>query len=397
MLCVEKGEKGMFIERNLKLADVLKKKSVFLFGPRQCGKSSLVEHELADAHLFDLLSSDTLIRLSSNPGYIEKTCTDGRIIVIDEIQKLPSLLDEVHRLIERRGFRFLLTGSSARKLRRKGVNLLGGRARVKRLHPFSASELKDLFDLDRAVNYGLLPLVVFSDEPEEELADYIDEYLRQEVIAEGATRNLPAFSRFLEVAACTNGEQIDYSAISRDAQVPRSTVQEYFRILKETLLADEVPVWKRGARRKTVETSKFYLFDSGVARRLSRRRETTPGSSEYGHLFETWVHHELRCYLDARVRDGEIAYWRTPAGVEVDFVVGNAAIEAKSADHIDNHDLKNLKAISEEGRFDRRIIVCREPKAAHVDGIDILPAREFVERLWNDELLDALSSAALLN
>lgn len=387
----------MFIERNLKLADVLKRKSVFLFGPRQCGKSSLVEHELADAHLFDLLSSDTLIRLSSDPGYIEKTCTDGHIIVIDEIQKLPSLLDEVHRLIERRGFRFLLTGSSARKLRRKGVNLLGGRARVKRLHPFSASELKDLFDLDRAVNYGLLPPVVFSDEPEEELADYIDEYLRQEVIAEGATRNLPAFSRFLEVAACTNGEQIDYSAISRDAQVPRSTVQEYFRILKETLLADEVPVWKRGARRKTVETSKFYLFDSGVARRLSRRRETTPGSPEYGHLFETWVHHELRCYLDARVRDGEIAYWRTPAGVEVDFVVGNAAIEAKSADHIDNHDLRNLKAISEEGRFDSRIIVCREPKAAHVDGIDILPAREFVERLWNDELLDALSSAALMN
>lgn len=378
----------MYIDRNLKLIEVLKRKSVFLFGPRQCGKSSLVSHDLADAHLFDLLSSDTLIRLSSDPGYIEKTCTDGRIIVIDEIQKLPSLLDEVHRLIERRGFRFLLTGSSARKLRRKGVNLLGGRARVKRLHPFSASELKDLFDLDRAVNYGLLPPVVFSDEPEEDLADYIDEYLRQEIIAEGATRNLPAFSRFLEIAACANGEQIDYSAISRDAQVPRSTVQEYFRILKETLLADEVPVWKRGGKRKTVETSKFYLFDSGVARRLSRRRETSAGTPEYGHLFETWVHHELRCYLDARVRDGEISYWRTSAGVEVDFVVGNAAIEVKSASRIDRHDLRSLKAISEEGHFDRRIIVCREPKTAHVDGIDILPAREFVERLWKDEIVD---------
>jgi predicted AAA+ superfamily ATPase len=282
-------------------------------------------------------------------------------------------------------------------LRRKGVNLLGGRARVKRLHPFSASELKDLFDLDRAVNYGLLPPVVFSDEPEEDLADYIDEYLRQEIIAEGATRNLPAFSRFLEIAACANGEQIDYSAISRDAQVPRSTVQEYFRILKETLLAEEVPVWKRGGKRKTVETSKFYLFDSGVARRLSRRRETNAGTPEYGHLFETWVHHELRCYLDARVRDGEISYWRTPAGVEVDFVVGNAAIEVKSANHIDRHDLRNLKAISQEGCFGRRIIVCREPKAAHVDGIDILPAREFVERLWNDELVDASTAAGFVN
>ena len=277
------------------------------------------------------------------------------------------------------------------------MNLLGGRARIKRLHPFSASELKDLFDLDRAVNYGLLPPVVFSDEPEEDLADYIDEYLRQEIIAEGATRNLPAFSRFLEIAACANGEQIDYSAISRDAQVPRSTVQEYFRILKETLLADEVPVWKRGGKRKTVETSKFYLFDSGVARRLSRRRETSAGTPEYGHLFETWVHHELRCYLDARVRDGAISYWRTPAGVEVDFVVGNAAIEVKSASRIDRYDLRNLKAISEEGSFNRRIIVCREPKAAYIDGVDILPARKFIERLWNDELVDASTTTGFAN
>ena len=384
-----KGEYKMFIKRNLDLSSTLKRKSVFLFGPRQSGKSSLVDHEFGDAHVFDLLSSDTLIRLSSDPGYIEKTCTDGRIVVIDEIQKLPMLLDEVHRLIEKRGLRFLLTGSSARKLRQKGVNLLGGRARVRRLHPFSASELGDLFDLDRAVNFGLLPPVVFSEEPEEELADYIDEYLRQEIIAEGATRNLPAFSRFLEVAALSNGEQIDYASISRDAQVPRSTVQEYFRILKETLLADEVPVWKCGAKRKTVETSKFYLFDSGVARRLSRRKETIAGTPEYGHLFETWVHHEIRCYLDVRTRDGEIAYWRTPAGTEVDFIVGDAAIEAKSAACINKHDMKGLKALAEEGAFRRRVIVCREPRPMTVDGIDILPAAEFIRRLWNDEIVDA--------
>ena len=301
------------------------------------------------------------------------------------------LLDEVHRLIEKRGFRFLLTGSSARKLRQKGVNLLGGRARVTRLHPFSASELGDLFDLDKAVNFGLLPPVVFSEEPEEDLADYIDEYLRQEIIAEGATRNLPAFSRFLEIAALSNGEQIDYAAISRDAQVPRSTVQEYFRILKETLLADEVPIWKRGVKRKTVETSKFYLFDAGVARRLSRRKETFARSVEYGHLFETWVHHELRCYLDVRTRDGEISYWRTPAGTEVDFIVGDAAIEAKSSAHIDKHDMKGLRSLSEEGPFRRRVIVCREPRSATVDGIDILPASEFIKRLWNDELVDVSS------
>jgi len=374
----------MEIARNLDVKSVLDHKSVFLFGPRQCGKSWLIDHTLSDFHLLDLLSTDTFLRLSQHPELLEQIGSDGKPIVIDEIQKLPGLLDEVHRLIERRGFRFLLTGSSARKLRKRGVNLLGGRARVKRLHPFSASELQEKFDLNRAVNYGMLPPVWQSTEPEEELADYIEEYLRQEIIAEAATRNLPAFSRFLEIAALANGEQIDYAAISRDAQVPRSTVQEYFRILKETLLADEVPVWRRGLRRKTVETAKFYLFDSGVARRLSRRRVTEPETSEYGHLFETLVHHELRSYLDVRTRDGEISYWRTPAGVEVDFVVGDVAIEVKSSKCVGRSDCSGLRAIAEEGSFSHRIVVCREPFARVEDGIEILPYGEFISRLWSD-------------
>lgn len=378
----------MYIERNIDINKTLSRKSVFLFGPRQSGKSSLIRQTLPKANVFDLLKADTFLRLSQNPQYIEQVCTGEQPIVIDEIQKLPSLLDEVHRLIEERGFKFLLTGSSARKLRREGVNLLGGRARIRRLHPFSASELGREFDLDRAVNFGLLPPIWFSDEPEEDLADYLDEYLRQEIIAEGATRNLPAFSRFLEVAALCNGEQIDYSAISRDAQVPRSTVQEYFRILKETLLADEVPVWKKGLKRKTVETDKFYLFDSGVARRLSRRMPVVPGTPEYGHLLETVVHHELRSYLDLRVRDGRLSYWRTAAGVEVDFVVGDAAIEVKSADHVSRMDFRGLNAISEEGEFSHRVVVCREPCARIEDGIEILPYGEFVSRLWSDGLVD---------
>ena len=378
----------MYVERKLDILGVLSRKSVFLFGPRQCGKSTLIDHVLEGAHVFDLLSSETFLRLSSDSGFIERTCTDDNVIVIDEIQKLPMLLDEVHRLIERRGKRFLLTGSSARKLRRKGVNLLGGRARVKRLHPFSAVEIGDSFDLDRAVNHGLLPSVWFSDEPDEDLSDYIDEYLRQEIIAEGATRNLPAFSRFLEVAALSNGRQIDYSSISRDAKVPRTTVQEYFRILKETLLADEVPVWKGGRGRKTVETSKFYLFDPGVVRKLTRRRQVVPGTAEYGQFFETWVHHEIRCYLDSKTRNGEMTYWRTPGGTEVDFVVGNAAIEVKSSERVDSKDIRGLKAISEEGDFARRIVVCRESLPSVVDGVDVLPANAFIERLWNGEIID---------
>lgn len=378
----------MEITRNIDIASVLAKKSIFLFGPRQCGKSWLIDHTLKDVHLIDLLSSEMFLRLSQHPEQLEQFGADGRPIVIDEIQKLPSLLDEVHRLIEKKGYRFLLTGSSARKLRKKGVNLLGGRARIRRMHPFSAFELKDHFSLERAINFGLLPSVWFSDEPEEDLADYIDEYLRQEIIAEGATRNLPAFSRFLEVAALANGEQIDYASISRDAQVPRSTVQEYFRILQETLLADEVAVWKRGVKRKTVETAKFYLFDTGVVRRLTRRREVVEGTPEYGHLFETLVHHELRAYLDARIRDGVINYWRTQSGTEVDFVVGTTAIEAKGKTVVDKRDLNGLRAIAEEGPFDRRIVVSREPLSRVQDGVEILPYRDFIDRLWSDMLID---------
>ena len=335
------------------------------------------------------------LRLSQHPEQLEQFGADGRPIVIDEIQKLPSLLDEVHRLIEKKGYRFLLTGSSARKLRKRGVNLLGGRARVRRLHPFSAFELKDLFSLDRAINFGLLPAVWFSDEPEEDLADYIDEYLRQEIIAEGATRNLPAFSRFLEVAALANGEQIDYTSISRDAQVPRSTVQEYFKILQETLLADEVAVWKRGTKRKTVETAKFYLFDTGVIRWLTRRSKVVEGTPEYGHLFETLVHHELKAYLDTRIRAGVINYWRTQSGTEVDFVVGNVAIEAKGKKMVDKRDLNGLRALAEEGPFDHRIVVSREPMARTQDGIEILPFGDFIDRLWNDNLID-VSTVALV-
>ena len=384
----------MEIARNIDIASILVKKSVFLFGPRQCGKSWLVDHTLKDVHVIDLLSSEMFLRLSQHPEQLEQFGEDGRPIVIDEIQKLPSLLDEVHRLIEKKGYRFLLTGSSARKLRKRGVNLLGGRARVRRLHPFSAFELKDLFSLDRAINFGLLPAVWFSDEPEEDLADYIDEYLRQEIIAEGATRNVPAFSRFLEVAALANGEQIDYTSISRDAQVPRSTVQEYFKILQETLLADEVAVWKRGTKRKTVETAKFYLFDTGVIRWLTRRSKVVEGTPEYGYLFETLVHHELKAYLDTRIRAGVINYWRTQSGTEVDFVVGNVAIEAKGKKMVDKRDLNGLRALAEEGPFDHRIVVSREPMARTQDGIEILPFGDFIDRLWNDNLID-VSTVAL--
>lgn len=377
----------MYIARKLVLDAVLRNKSCFLFGPRQSGKSCLIRSTLPDAQVFDLLKMDTLNRLARNPSYLEEVCVPERPVVIDEIQKLPQLLDEVHRLIEEKGLKFLLTGSSARKLRKGGVNLLGGRARMRHLHPFSAAELGEAFDLDRALNHGLLPGIWFSDEPDEDLAGYVGLYLEQEVLQEGATRNLPAFSRFLEVAALTSGEQINYAQIASDAQVPRSTVQEYFKILQETLLARELPVWGRGKSRKTVETSKFYLFDTGVVRKLQGRGRLAAGTGEYGHAFESWILHELTAYADCERREASICYWRTRTNLEVDFVVNDeVAIEAKAAANVKNSELKGLKAIAEEGPFRHRIVVSREPRARMVDGVVILPWQDFIARLWAGDL-----------
>ncbi len=377
----------MYIARKLDVAGVLETKSCFLFGPRQCGKSSLVRETMPAAHVFNLLSGDTFAHLARNPNYIDETCRDERPIVIDEIQKMPSLLDEVHRLIEEKGKRFLLTGSSARKLRKGGVNLLGGRARIRNLHPFSAGELGNAFELDRAINYGLVPGIWFSDDPEEDLAGYVSLYLEQEIMQEGATRNLPAFSRFLEVAALTNGEQVNFQSIASDAQIPRSTVQEYFKILKDTLLASEVPAWRKGRSRKTVETAKFYMFDTGVARRLSGRKKLVRGTPEYGHAFENWVMHEISSYADALRRDAEISYWRTRTNLEVDFVVNDeVAIEVKTTRSATKSDMKGLAAIGDEGAWRHRILVSDEPRPREVDGIAILPWREFIDRLWSGNL-----------
>lgn len=374
----------MYIQRKLDIASVVKHKTCFLFGPRQCGKSSLIRESMPDAYVFDLLSSDTFTRIARDPNYIEEVCREPRPVVIDEIQKMPSLLDEVHRLIETKGMKFVLTGSSARKLRRGGVNLLGGRARIRNMHPFSAAELGDGFDLDKAINYGLLPSVWFSDSPDEDIGAYVSLYLEQEILQEGATRNLPAFSRFLEIAALSSGEQINYQSISSDAQIPRSTVQEYFKILKDTLIAHELPVWRKGLSRKTVETAKFYLFDAGVTRRLQRRKVLVSGTPEYGHAFESWLLHEISAYSDACRQDAEMSYWRTRTGIEVDFVVnGEIAIESKTTRNASKEDIKGLKAIADEGTFRRRILVCDEPLARTVDGIEILPWREFVSQLWS--------------
>ncbi|MBI4179000.1 ATP-binding protein, partial [bacterium] len=239
------------VDRLMDLREVLKSKSAFLFGPRQTGKTWLIRNTLKGVPVYDLLDTSVFLSLSQNPGRIAEELTGpGRLAVIDEIQRLPVLLNEVHRLIESRGFRFLLTGSSARKLRRGGVNLLGGRARIKLLHPLSAVELGPRFDLARAVGRGMIPSIYFSDDPRADLESYVGTYLQQEIMAEGVTRNIPAFSRFLKVAALCNGTVVNFTNVANDAQVPRTTVYEYFVILKDTLVLHELPAWRRSVKRK---------------------------------------------------------------------------------------------------------------------------------------------------
>jgi len=371
-----------YIERVLDLRGLVEKKSYFLFGPRQTGKSFLIAHSLKDVPVYDLLDTAVYLALSHNPGRLsQELAPKDRVVVIDEIQRLPELLNEVHRLIEQRGVRFLLTGSSARKLRRGGVNLLGGRARTKFLHPLSVRELGNRFDLQRAMERGLLPSMYFSDDPRADLEAYAGSYLQQEIVAEGATRNVPAFSRFLKVAALCNGTIVNFTKVANDAQVPRTTVYEYFEILTDTLILHELPAWRKSRKRKPLASSKYYFFDVGVVRAL-QDREFRRGTPEFGEALETYIMHELLSYRD--YGPGEpLAYWRSTSGFEVDFILGDhTAIEVKARDNLAPQDLKSLRALAEEQKLKRYLCVTLEPRPRQLAGVTILPYRDFLEALW---------------
>lgn len=379
--------KIMYIERKLNLKEILKKKSLFLLGPRQTGKSFLIRNHLRDYPVYNLLDNEIFLKLNQSPKRIrEELKPNKKIIIIDEIQKLPVLLDEVHLIIEEYRINFLLTGSSARKLRRGGVNLLGGRALMKSFHPFSYSELKEKFDLLRAINHGLIPSIYLSDSPDEALASYIGTYLKEEIAQEALTRNIPAFSRFLEVAALCNGKLINYTNISNDAQVPRTTVQEYFQILKDTLIAYEVTPWKKSKKRKPISTSKLYFFDVGICKYLQNRIKIKTGSPEFGEMFEHYIFHELKTYADYNNK-GEVCYWRSRSGFEVDFILNDIAIGVKGSKNITNHDLRGLLALREEEKIKKYIIVCLEKEERTIDKIKISPWNIFLEKLWSGEIM----------
>jgi predicted AAA+ superfamily ATPase len=378
-------------QRLLDLPALLRRKSFFLFGPRATGKSFLVRRQLGDrALVLDLLRSDLFLRLSAEPALLEALVGDrrgtGEWVVIDEIQKVPALLDEVQRLIETRHLRFLLTGSSARKLKRGQANLLAGRAWTARLHPLAYPEIPR-FDLMRMLRFGGLPPVVASEEPQEELGAYVRTYLQEEIQAEGLVRRLPQFSRFLTTAALTNGQMLNFAEIAGDAGLSPSTVREHYFLLEDTLIGHLLPAWTKSVKRKAISTPKFYFFDTGVTHVLAGTRSLDRNSDLYGRSFEHWIGMELRAYLDDRRRDDGLAYWRSIHQHEVDFIVGDhTAVAVKATRRVSPRDLRGLAALGEEPRFRKRLLVSEDQAEAVRDGVRCLPWRTFVEELWGDGL-----------
>lgn len=377
----------MFIHRRLALTRDLERKSVLLLGPRRTGKTALVR-SLSPDRTYDLLQADVFQALSARPSLIREALrpTD-RLIAVDEIQKLPVLMDEIHGLIESTQARFLLTGSSARKLRRTHTSLLAGRARTHVLFPFVSSELGEL-DLDRALHTGLLPPIWLSDDPWDELRDYVGTYLREEIQAEALVRKLPAFSRFVTRAAQSNAELLNFESVARDAQVPARTIREYYQILVDTHLGQLVEPLDTPAR-KAVSHARFYFFDTGVVHRLVGRRSLPEGTPEYGAAFESFLCHELSAWRSYTRSDQTLNFWRTRDGQEVDFVLGGTVgIEAKSTRLATERDTRGLRRLNEAHPLRRRLVVCRDPHRRAIDGVEIWPWREFLEGLWAGEFAD---------
>lgn len=366
--------------------------SIFFWGARQTGKSTLLKQLFPAAHYYDLLLSDEYSRLRFRPALLREECEmldEGELVIIDEVQKIPALLDEVHWLMTERNLRFILCGSSARKLRRCGANLLGGRAIRKTLFPLVSAEIPD-FDIDVALNNGMLPRHYLIKDPRQRLEAYVGDYLQQEIVAEAVVRRIDSFTRFLQVAALSDAEILNYTKIASDCGVSSKSVKEYFSILEETMLGYHIPAYSKVMRRKLVAAPKFYFFDVGIPNYLMKRIPLKSGSSEYGHALEHLICQELKAYLSYRGIDKNLSYWRTSDHrYEVDFIVGDAevAIEVKSSETVDSSETRGLRAFSEEHPSARLIIVSMEQRPRRHKDIEIWPAREFLRKLWADKII----------
>lgn len=365
----------------------------FLWGPRQTGKSTSLREMYPNAVWIDLLKAEEFRRYLNHPELLrqELLATGERpFVVIDEVQKLPTLLDEVHWLHENRDIRFALCGSSARKVKRGHGNLLGGRAIRYEMFGFISAEFFPDFDLNRFLNHGYLPRIYLAKQPYRLLNAYVSNYLKEEIAAEGLVRNLPVFSSFLNMAALSDTEPVNFTTISRDCGVSSQTIKEYFQILEDTLLGRWLPSFRRRPKRRVVASSKFYFSDIGVVNFLAKRGVMEPGSELYGKAFENWCFHELSAYNMYHEVFAEFYYWRLAGGTEVDFIINDmeVAIESKATRNISAKQLKGLRALkSDYPGVKRRMVVCLEDKLRITDDdIEIVPAGKFAEMLWQGEL-----------
>ena len=365
-----------------------KGRSCFLWGPRKAGKSYWIRHHLKDAVLIDLLKTDVFSEYVSRPALLrERFERTKKLIVIDEVQKVPRLLDEVHWMIENSGAQFLLTGSSARKLRKGHANLLGGRAWRRTLLPLSYSEVAG-FQIQKALVSGMLPPHFLSEDPAEDLRAYVADYLKEEIASEALIQNIPAFSDFLRVAALTSSELLNYTNIAREAGVNQRTVRAYFDVLEDTFLGFRVAPWTRSKNRRMILAEKFYLFDVGVGNYLAGRHPVM-GNSDFGKAFKHFILMELRAYQAYRKPEMPISYWRTSSGQEVDFVLGDreVALEIK-AGKVHEGDLRGLTALIDDAPVKRAMVVSFEKEPRRIKNkIDVLPWQDFLARLWSGDLI----------
>ena len=379
------------LERKLHLSKA-GEETFFLWGPRQTGKSTLLRALYPEAIWIDLLKAEEFRRYMQNPELLRQELPDDgqcRFVVIDEIQKVPALLDEVHWLHENRNVRFALCGSSARKVKRGHANLLGGRAIRYEMFGFIVAELYPSFDLTRMLNHGYLPKIYLSNQPQRLLNAYVANYLKEEIAAEGLVRNLPLFSEFLNMAALSDAEPVNFSTIARDCGVSSPTIKGYFQILEDTLLGRWLPSFRKRPKRRIAASAKFYFADVGVVNFLAKRGAMESGSELFGKAFENWCFHELNAYNIYNDVFAQFSYWRLAGGTEVDFIVNDmaVAIEVKASKKISAKHLKGLRSLQvDHPEVKKSLLVCCEEKVRTTDdGITILPAEKFIEKLWQGE------------
>lgn len=365
--------------------------STFLWGARQTGKSTLLKKLYPDAPYFDLLLSNEYERFLRNPSLLREILSIPVLsspVIIDEIQRIPSLLNEVHWLIENRGIRFILSGSSPRKILRSGGNLLGGRAMRYELYPLTSAEVPD-FDLLKALNSGLLPRHYLAKNSDKLLSAYIGSYLRDEISNEAKIRNITSFSRFLEAAAFSNGEMVNFSNIAAECGISSPTVKEYFQILEDTMTGRFVQAFQKKPKRRVITAPKFYYFDVGIAGFLLKRGRIENGSEAFGKALEHFIYQEIYAYSHYSNKNFTIFYWRTASQIEVDFILGDheVALEIKSTNIINPRHLKGLKSFSEEYKTKKLIIVSNDPFPRKINDITAFPWNVFLEKLWNGEII----------